>query len=76
MIAAAAQQDAAFRERWVGCMERREDAVGRHADFVVDVIELAGNPERVKGLALHRKEALRADSAAGAVFGPLMVEQG
>ena len=59
----------------IGLREEVEDRVGCQADLVIDVFELRWNLERVEGLMLHGEEATRANTGAGAVLGPLVLQE-
>ena len=75
MVAAATEQDAASRELRIRLREEVEDRVGCQADLVFDMFELRRDLERVKGLMFHGEEATRANTGAGAVLGPLVLQK-
>lgn len=76
VVATAAKENATLRKVGIGLCEEAEDGVGRHADLLIDVLELGWDSEGVEGLVLHGEEALWPYAGAGAVLGPLVLEKG
>jgi len=75
MVAAATEQDAPSWELRVRLREEVKNRVGCQADLVIDVFELRWNFKRVKSLMLHGEEATWTNTGAGAVLGPLVLQE-
>lgn len=76
MIASAAEQDASRWKVWVGLGKEAKDAVGRHADLAISMLNLWRDLKGMEGLMLHREETLWSNPRTGAMLGPLVLKQG